>query len=236
MTSAYPESGLCRHEFTIIELLAAMTVFLVIMVMLFSFFSSAQRAWSYTNATTELFSNARLALDVISSDLQAAIASENDVPGQSIKFHQGSANTLQFVTANRFGDGYPLEYSYVGYRLANNRFQRASLSDTPLAGSAALYQNHPGITSAFYTTCAPESGVVADGVLGLSFTCQESTMATPSYTQSSRLPAMVTVNLRLMDSKSMELYTRLSGTAREDLESRMARNFTKTIFIGGRRN
>jgi type II secretory pathway pseudopilin PulG len=64
--------------FTLIEILAAMAVLSLLMLMLFQFFASAQRAWTNTSANTDVFENARVIFDVIQRDLESAVAREDD--------------------------------------------------------------------------------------------------------------------------------------------------------------
>jgi len=67
-------------SFTLIELLAAMGVLTIIMFVLISFFSSAQKAWTMSNARAETYENARIALDLITRDLQAIYYLPDKVP------------------------------------------------------------------------------------------------------------------------------------------------------------
>jgi len=67
-------------SFTLIELIAAMAVFSVIMLVMMKFFGTAQKAWTSSNARSEVFENAKLAMDLISRDLQSAVYTEDIIP------------------------------------------------------------------------------------------------------------------------------------------------------------
>lgn len=60
------------HSFTLIELLVALGVFSVMMVGLMQFYVSTQNLWLNMSARTNTFEKARIALDIISADLQSA--------------------------------------------------------------------------------------------------------------------------------------------------------------------
>ncbi len=59
-----------RSFFTLLELLVSMGVFAVLMLALMQFFTSAQNIWSNSNSKTEMFDDARLALNIMATDLQ----------------------------------------------------------------------------------------------------------------------------------------------------------------------
>lgn len=119
------------HFFTLIEILAAMAVLSILMLMLFQFFGSAQKAWSHTEANAEVFESARVIFEVIQRDLQGAVARKDDIPGKNITFCWSDSSTswpstgfptnnpggvkLQFVSANA-NDG---SLSEIRYQLSN---------------------------------------------------------------------------------------------------------------------
>lgn len=61
-----------RQAFTLVELVVAMAIFSLMMMVLINIFTSSQRVWSTTAARNEMFENARIALDIMSRDLQVA--------------------------------------------------------------------------------------------------------------------------------------------------------------------
>ena len=76
--------------FTLIEMLAAMAVLSILMLMLFMFFGSAQKAWSHTEATAEVFENARVIFDIVQRDLQGSVAGS---------YAQGTTKDIRFIHA-----------------------------------------------------------------------------------------------------------------------------------------
>lgn len=65
-------AAILKRAFTLIEVLMAMVVFSILMFALMSFFSQAQKIWTGSAGRTEMFENARIALDMITRDLQCA--------------------------------------------------------------------------------------------------------------------------------------------------------------------
>lgn len=83
-----------RTAFTLIELIVAMAVFAVMMTALMQFYSATQKLWNGMSARTETFDGARVALDLISNDLQTILYT-GDAGVKSIRYDSGS-NTLSF--------------------------------------------------------------------------------------------------------------------------------------------
>ncbi len=67
-------------KFTLIELIAAMGVFSLIMVMMLTFFMSAQLIWRKSSQESQIFENARIALDLMSRDIQCMYYETNKTP------------------------------------------------------------------------------------------------------------------------------------------------------------
>ncbi len=68
-----------RH-FTLIELVVAMGVFALLMLVLLSLFSSAQKAWTRLSQESEVFENAQIAMDLIGRELQCTYYEVNRTP------------------------------------------------------------------------------------------------------------------------------------------------------------
>lgn len=69
-----------KKHFTLIELISAMGVFAIIMLIMLSLFSSAQKAWSNCINRGQIYENARIAMDLISRDLQCAYYEKDKIP------------------------------------------------------------------------------------------------------------------------------------------------------------
>ncbi|MCX7915757.1 MAG: type II secretion system GspH family protein [Verrucomicrobiae bacterium] len=72
--------------FTLLELLAAITVLVLLSGALFAVFNQASRTWTLAESRTETFQAARLALELIARELEGAMVASNSVSGQQITF------------------------------------------------------------------------------------------------------------------------------------------------------
>jgi prepilin-type N-terminal cleavage/methylation domain-containing protein len=241
----------CRQlGFTLVEMLAAIAVFAVLMLMLFNLIAGAQRAWAVSSSTTEIYEKARIALDLITRDLQSAVARAHDYEYSGttydIRFQQVDYDELRFVSAGAVGyEGSTSLLCEVGYRHVQGpisyEFQRArensNCSVTAPDGRWDIYQDRSGSEGCVNN----QNGFmdVVDGVLGLTFICYDSSMAQRvpwiGAGLETGLPSAVEVQIRLIDSKSLAQWKLLS-TAQDKarLESQVALTFSKMVFLGGR--
>ncbi len=83
-----------KHTFTLVELLAAMAVFSVLLVVAMQLFSGAQRIWLRAEQKTSTFSDARTAMEFISSRVQTLVYS-TDYPFEIAKRRITSYNNGQ---------------------------------------------------------------------------------------------------------------------------------------------
>jgi type II secretion system protein J len=70
----------CRAAFTLIELVVAMAIFSILMMILINIFTSAQKAWSTASARNEMTENARIAMDIMSRDIQSIYYENGKIP------------------------------------------------------------------------------------------------------------------------------------------------------------
>ncbi len=70
-------TALCRR-YTLIEVLASMGIFVILMMVLLQFFSAARKLWVTSSHRNNLYADARVALDMISTDLQNAMYQNDD--------------------------------------------------------------------------------------------------------------------------------------------------------------
>ncbi|MCF6175048.1 MAG: type II secretion system GspH family protein [Victivallaceae bacterium] len=76
------ETGI-RRIFTLIEMLTAMAIFMIISVIMMQFFNSAQQIIGSASQRNVVFSDARIAFDLITKDLQCTLFNNNNgaLPG-----------------------------------------------------------------------------------------------------------------------------------------------------------
>ena len=69
-----------RKKFTLVEVLVAMAVFSILVLLMMQFFAGAQKLWVSTERQNELYADARVAMDIVSTLLQNAYYSDGGVP------------------------------------------------------------------------------------------------------------------------------------------------------------
>lgn len=236
------------QHFTLIELLAAMAVLLLLMVMLFTFFASAQRAWSATETNTRIFENARLAFEIVGRDLQSAVCSQTTL--QEIPFligqHDANGNTdkIAFVSSRTppgtgaTGNCAP-DLAEVNYELgtaANAMRLRRGLTyyGSPPSPSGWDFYRKTAATDATglwaSTNLAANYHTIIAGVESLSFRCYDATGTllgnNTAVTMLNQLPQVITVTITLVDEQK--------ASAPTIVRDRTKRTFTKVIYVGGR--
>ncbi len=238
-----------KSHFTLIELLAAMAVFLVLMAIVFSFFSTAQKAWTTTDTNTRIYENARVALDLISRDLQCAMASNE--PGREIPFYAALGSdfdptdwnkrlALYFVTVAPPSQSATTRLCEIGYQLytgslASHADQRYWLRRSRTCDSDGAKWNFYGVKA---TTgyLAPGTGWTNTGTSGaqklipgvenLRFDLFPTGTWNSTGTRN-ELPQAVRVTITLFDPKLMKV----PDAVRAARINKSKRTFSKLIFL-----
>ena len=76
-----------RKGFTLIELVVAMAVFSLMMLLMMQFFTDTQKLWSRSEDKANMYADARVAMDLMSSALQSVYYQENSGMEQN-DYHQ----------------------------------------------------------------------------------------------------------------------------------------------------
>jgi type II secretory pathway pseudopilin PulG len=228
-----------KSNFTLIELLAAMGIFTIIMLIVFQMLASSQKVWSLSETNTRIYENARIALDVITRDLQCAIASNR--PGGEIPFWTGAVaapstptgnDLLAFVSAvdpSTYAQSKLCEivYHHADDTSGDYEFKRSIVCDTLSSGTANTNWDFYGVNSGTAWLSGALRNTVIRGVDDLQLICQDgsgATMAAGTYTE---LPAAVYVSITLFDPKLSDVWTNLPDAKKN--QSR--RTFTKMIYL-----
>ncbi|MGD0059349.1 MAG: prepilin-type N-terminal cleavage/methylation domain-containing protein [Verrucomicrobiia bacterium] len=101
-----------KAAFTLIELLASMTILGVMTFLLFSAFDQTSKAWLQGESRVETYSSARAALDYMSRELAQAMVNSN-----SFQFF-GTTNSVAFIAPSDDRAGDPVDMAEVVYRLS----------------------------------------------------------------------------------------------------------------------
>lgn len=86
MRSYHSDPRSDQSAFTLVELLAAIAVFSLLMVAVFGAYNHIARVWTVAERSTELLQNARLVLDMMARELEGAVAFSNVNTGRKITF------------------------------------------------------------------------------------------------------------------------------------------------------
>lgn len=92
------------NPFTLLELILAMGILAVIMMIMLSFFSAAQKAWMTSSANAEIYENARIAMDLMTRDLQAALYNDENSTKGICPFWHESESRINFISSTNVGD------------------------------------------------------------------------------------------------------------------------------------
>ena len=212
------------RSFTLVELLAAMAVFVVILTMVFSMLAGAQRAYSAVDRTTRIYESARILMDLVTRDLQAAVAS--DTTGGEIPFTVDptpAQDLLGFVAAVDPPSSADARLCEILYAFQDNIFKRSCVGDG--SGSWDFFGTPTSNTGSWVTTGASRQEVVR-GLESLTFTCFDSSNAMVQGTYHT-LPSVVRVSFTLFDPEALDL----TGDARTSLIDKTRRTFNKIIFL-----
>lgn len=69
-----------RKYFSLVELMAVMAILSILILVAFQFFSTTQNTWIVTDAKKSTFEDARIALDLISRDIESAYYGDGSAP------------------------------------------------------------------------------------------------------------------------------------------------------------
>jgi len=202
------------RAFTLLEVLVSMAVFTVLMLALMQFFGAAQKIWTGTGQKNIMYENARVAMDLMSRDLQCAFYEWDRVPFlYTANDPSTSYDKIAFVTAsgrvpntNCISRLCEMQY-YVG-TAANLNYLMVTCTgektDANLDNTANwdFYRNSGsiGVAAAVFST-ADTAQQVIPYVTGLKFSCYDKNMnslsATPGF-----FPYSVKIDLTLLDRES----------------------------------
>ena len=125
-----------RNPFTLLELILAMGILMVIMVIMLSFFSAAQKAWMTSSANSEIYENARVAMDLMTRDLQAALYNDENSTKGIYPFWHESDSRISFVSSTNVGGAADTSnVREVKYARSNGTLTQ---EDLPLASGATV--------------------------------------------------------------------------------------------------
>lgn len=244
------KSTLKRHPFTLIEVMVAMGVLAILMMFTLQFFSGTQRLWADAESKNEVYSDARVAMDFISTQLQNIATAGTNIPFALTKNTatvSGAPNDRIYFCSNS-----PIKLNMNA--TSKLYFLTFQLNNDDQLAIGAFGDNQTGFANLFYSptiNTGTIDAVVTSGnadicshiigrVTGLEFIPYDSNMTVLTTSQTA-LPYAISIRLTLLDSRAYEQWKGMNGSFNEATNTRSyefrkanERTFTRTVFLGDR--
>ena len=94
-----------NYGFTLLELLISLTIFGLIVGVIFNSFRISVRAWEKGESEVERQQRSRIAFDLLRHQLASAYVTEPKKNGQSSFLFKGTSKSLEFISATRMSPG-----------------------------------------------------------------------------------------------------------------------------------
>lgn len=225
--------------FTLVELAVSIAVLSLLIVVSVQLIMTMQRTWNQTQSQRETYENARIALDLISRDLDSAYYGNGTAPFWHWKNNGVSNEILAFVSDAAIRDEYSTASSLVEikYQLHNPSgisdpnfgwIMRSITGNKNADGSNNLkwnffnntnvgYNNSPSAAFTADTSSSEASQPLIPNVIDLTFVCDTDTYpygvinpkTSTSTELSSQFPALIKIEITLLDSNSWKKWVAL---------------------------
>lgn len=130
-----------KHSFTLVELIVSLAVFSILLTVMLQFFSGAQRLWSNTESRNQLYSDARVAMDLMSTLLQNAYYTQESAPfviDQAAPDKENRNSSMYFGTKAKMDLGGTADIRFVSFQRAENQNLANSAIENTAAKNSAL--------------------------------------------------------------------------------------------------
>jgi type II secretory pathway pseudopilin PulG len=236
------------YNYTLVELLAAMVVFTLIMLALMGFFSTAQKIWTQSNNKVIMFEDARVAMNLMTRDLQSSFYNV-DYSGPFLAKDNGTQITrLDFVAKLSEKPSYQTygtatsTYAEVRYWWDSSTYclKRCVIGDNMGTANWNFYDCNGTNqeTTIFTTTPAEGTAEVIPRVVDFKAVLyiQNSTLdIVQQATTTTEYPYAVLLQLTLLDKVSFAKWKNVDGSSTShDIVKNNSRTFTKLILLGDR--
>jgi len=222
-----PSSRFTTSGFTLLELLASVSILVIISSMLFMAYNQASKAWLLAEKRVEVAQQARAALELFTRDLSQAVLQSNSTKRLRIA---GQANWISFLAApvNTRTNQPEVLITYQQVDSTNGLF---SLCRTVRTIQEAGYVSGPFPR----LSATPSTDVVADNILWMSFSntvTASKWLSGPAYPGPYN-PLAVSLTLTLMDSRSATRYG-LDGADKNLIKLSASETYTVKVFLPNR--
>lgn len=227
------------NSFTLIELLVAMSVLVIIVVLLFQILNHGRNAWSAIERNSRVYENARIALDLITRDLQSAVVCEEQ--DREIPFYTGlsSGNNnerIAFVASSSRTNSAHSKLAEIRYRSTTSGpyaywLRRSAYFDYSGSGPRDKWDFYGDIgTGDSLAGTGTAFQRIVLGVEEIRFVCydQNNNIINEDETLVEK-PTMIWVSLTLFDPRAAD--PALPEVARDKLIRNTRRTFNKRVHL-----
>jgi type II secretory pathway pseudopilin PulG len=245
-----------KRFFTLIEMIVTLSVFLILIAIVLTFYDTVFKATESSRNSSDVFSNARVALDVITRDIQCIFYKNEIVPF----WHKGETGVgtgeydndlIAFISATPLpqSDGLSSKLCEVKYQLSNTLINEGWILRSVTGDDSDSWNFQDNFDVIETSPDGNDYAFSADNssneeyeafipyVRALSFECYDNTgneIPATGYTKT-QFPYSIRVSLTLVDENAWIKYENLRvgdpGRAEAVLDE-SERTFTKTIFVG----
>ncbi len=238
-----------KSSFTLLEIIVAMGVFSLLMAMTMQFFSGAQRIWSSSESRNTVYSDARVAMDLMATLLQATYFKVDTTPfvinangnndTYKIYFFTKSGlrprgNTSLFCASFQVDDQHTLKivticdedtvYKNLFVIAPNKRTQLVQKLDNDIKNNTNTTEIIPNVTTFKITP-----GVNDYGNQKIDWTQDATTDTTEPF-----CPSIVKIELGILPDPYFERWKNASGSVKDDILKEQEKKFTRFVYIGDR--
>ena len=214
-----------KKRFTILELIVSMSVLVIMMTIMMRFFSDAQKAWGASSGQAEIYDNGRIAMDLITSDLNAITYSTT----RGANFlHPSSGNELIGFFSYLKGDLSKIRYRICTspggkyYYLTRSLDTDKDNDFQPTADPNIVFANSDDDT---FKRIIPN-------VVSLKFTCYDKDLK--EITDPKQFPWYIKIDIGLLGSSNFEKWKELKKVGREEVMEAYEVPISKLIYLGCR--
>jgi type II secretory pathway pseudopilin PulG len=221
------------RKFTMLELIVSMSVLTVIMIIMMEFFSSAQKAWVASSEQADVYDNARIALDLITSDLNSI----SYKPTSNINFyHSGTMPDILGFIAYSNGGLKKIIYTVNKNQSPGNKkyrfLVRCAVTDHDYSTKPA------GTESTVFNVPEKEYSRIIPHVCDLEFTCYDKDLnKIDPGSKYGQFPWYVQIKLTLMGSRNFEkwkAFKNVSATKADELLESYGVTINKLVYLVNR--
>ena len=212
--------------FTLIEVLAAMTVLVIILMLLGQVFSGSTLAWETGTRRMDQNIGARAVMDLIARDLSGAIVLKLDPSGVS-PYSSGATSSLRFLTLAQTPDSTHLEGRIVEYYVDPTSVNGVTCYQL----NRVQYTDQGTVSGAYSGTLGTDrsgAGAVADNIAAFVALANGTDTSYPS--QSNQVPRYVDIFLSMLSAADAQKAGVAAGGQAPYVEKHEKR-YTTRVFL-----